>query len=238
MEINKRTKPATLSVYIFFISLIFYNNLINLLPSSLHSRIYVWINLFTLSMLFVITNKYLKLSLNDLGYGMGYFIQSMIIGLILSAVVIFLFIILLIILPHLPIKINPPHIEANSFNELLYRLLFRIPLGTAFFEENLFRGICYGYLIKNHSIKRAFLITSLLFAVWHITPALKVVSSNFQMAFNLLGIVVLFIGLLGAFFAGVFFALLRYYGKSIIGCILAHALINDLALLIIRYIWK
>ncbi|MEO0096449.1 MAG: type II CAAX endopeptidase family protein [candidate division WOR-3 bacterium] len=224
--------------YIFFSFLIFYNNLINLLPAEFHAKIYVVVNLAILIILFFIAKKFLNLNLNELGYETKYIGSGIATGLIATLVIIGIFILLLLLLPKTGIKIKPPVIELGSLTELLYRVLIRIPAGTAFFEENLFRGICYGYLIKRFTPKKTIFFTSLLFGIWHIVPALKVVTANFQMGLNLYGILFWCAGILGAFFAGVFFALMRYYSKNIVGCILSHSLINDLSLFIIYYLWK
>ncbi|MGB9720172.1 MAG: CPBP family intramembrane glutamic endopeptidase [bacterium] len=224
--------------YFLFFFLAIYNNVINLIPSDLHSKIYVWFNLLILIILFIITYKYLKLNLDDFGYGPKSTFRSLVLGLLFSSVTLLVFIFLLYLFPKLGINIKAPQIDIGSTNQLLYRLLIRIPLGTAFFEENLFRGMCYGYLIKKYSLRKTFIITSLLFALWHIVPALKVVSSNFRIGISLLALVMWFAGITGAFIAGIFFAVLRHSGRSIIGCIVSHALINDLALLVIYHLWK
>ncbi len=228
----------SLTGWLLFTFLTFYNNLINLLPEELHSRIYVPVNLTTLFLLSILALNYLHLNLKELGYEARYTGRSIIWGLTSTLVVVSIFIILLLILPRIGIRIRPPEIKLGSSSELLYRLLIRIPFGTAFFEENLFRGIAYGYLRKNLSPKKTALITSILFGVWHIIPALKVVSSNLHLALDLYGVLLWCAGILGAFFAGILFAILRQHGKNITGCILCHALINDLALLAIYYLWK
>jgi membrane protease YdiL (CAAX protease family) len=176
--------------------------------------------------------------MKEIGYEKRFFIRSIILGLISSFVIISLFVGILNILPLFNIGIGPPKLEIGGLKELLYRLLIRIPIGTAYFEENLFRGICYGYLVRKYSIKKTTIITSFLFSIWHIVPALKVVNSNFQIPLSFTGILFWIGGLFGAFLAGIFFAILRDKGKNISGCILSHALINDLSLLVIYYLWK
>jgi membrane protease YdiL (CAAX protease family) len=118
------------------------------------------------------------------------------------------------------------------------RVLFRIPLGTVLFEEVIFRGIFYGYLERRGGPSRALWISSLFFSFWHIVPAYEVVSYNFRLGLNLTGISYWIIGLAGAFCAGIFFALIRRRTGNIAGCLLAHYLINSLALLIIYYCWR
>ncbi|MGQ9464440.1 MAG: CPBP family intramembrane glutamic endopeptidase, partial [bacterium] len=200
--------------------------------------IYVGVNLAVIMLLIILSRHYLDLTFLDLGYDSRYVLRGIFYGFFASLIVVLSFVLFLYLLPRLGIMIKPPIVRMGAEDDFLYRLLIRIPLGTAFFEENLFRGICYGLLIKTQSAKKTFIMTSLLFSFWHIVPALKVVSLNFQVGLSLAGLVIWFAGIIGAFFAGIFFAFLRYKGKSIIGCILGHTLINDLSLLIIIYLWK
>ena len=53
-----------------------------------------------------------------------------------------------------------------------YEVLVRIPLGTAFSEEIVFRGALLGMLMRHQSRTRATVLTSLLFGVWHVVPTL------------------------------------------------------------------
>uniref|UniRef100_A0A7C6EH72 CPBP family intramembrane metalloprotease n=1 Tax=candidate division WOR-3 bacterium TaxID=2052148 RepID=A0A7C6EH72_UNCW3 len=224
--------------WILIVFLALYNNLINLLPKEIHTRIYVPANLFVLFILFIFARKVLNLNMKELGYDTKNISRSIFTGLSFTFIVISVFIILLLIIPRIGIIIKPPRIEFGTLSELIFRVLVRIPLGTAFFEENLFRGISYGYLIKRFSLKKTIIITSILFAIWHIVPGLKVLTSNFQMGFDVHGLLIWSGGVLGAFFAGIFFAFLRYHSRNITGCILCHALINDLSLFVIYYLWK
>lgn len=218
--------------------LFFYNNLVNLLPAEFHAKIYVPLNFFIIILLIIFSKKFFNLTFSELGYDSKYLVRGILYGLTSSLIIILLFISLLYLLPKLGFTIKPPIVMIGTEGDLLYKLLIRIPLGTAFFEENLFRGILYGCLIKKDSIRKSFFIISSFFAFWHIVPALKVINSNFHMGLSLVGIIMFLTGIIGAFIAGLFFAILRYKGKSIIACIISHALINDLALIIIIYLWK
>jgi membrane protease YdiL (CAAX protease family) len=106
-----------------------------------------------------------------------------------------------------------------------------------FFEEALFRGLFFGYLMKRGSAAKAIWTTSLFFAVWHFTPAFKVVTANFQIGEVGTGLLVWIVLLSGAFIAGLLFAWVRYRSRNIAGCILAHFLINILALTIMYWVW-
>lgn len=219
------------------IFLLCYNNLINFLPSPLHGRLYLWMNLGVLGLIWLGSQKYLKLRPLDIGFTKQHLKKSLLFGLALTGIIILPFLFLLWLLPILGLHLAPPRLGQISFETFWWRILFRIPLGTAFFEETLFRGIFYGYLMRKTPNTKTLWVTSLFFACWHITPAFKVLSFNFQIGSIFLGFGLWFIGLLGAFVAGLLFAWLRHQTGNIGGCILAHSLINILALVIVSWLW-
>ena len=61
--------------------------------------------------------------------------------------------------------------------EIRYRLVVRFPLGTALFEEVLFRGVL-PTMFRHHTSARAELISAGAFAAWHVVPAAQAISSN------------------------------------------------------------
>lgn len=215
-----------------------YNNIVNFLPSALHARIYVILNLVCLAGLWFMARRYLGMSAAEMGWsGRGRW-KSLLWGAAFTALVVIPFLIALRILPRIGLNIGRPQIEGMAQAGLWSRVLFRIPLGTVLFEEVIFRGIFYGYLERRGGPSRALWISSLFFSFWHIVPAYEVVSYNFRLGLNLTGISYWIIGLAGAFCAGIFFALIRRRTGNIAGCLLAHYLINSLALLIIYYCWR
>ena len=102
--------------------------------------------------------------------------------------------------------------------------LVRIPLGTAVYEELLFRAALFGLFLRLRGLITAIVGTSVLFGLWHIVPTLETTSGS---ALSIAGAVVgavLFTGLAGVLFAG-----LRYWSRSVIAPILAHTASNSLA---------
>jgi len=232
---NGLANRAGLALGIFLCA---YNNLVNFLPSLLHAKVYVVLNLACLAGIWIMARKYLRLSNAEMGWSRRGLGAGLLWGLAFTAAVIIPFIIALKILPGTGWKISPPRLDGVTALNIWSRVLFRIPLGTVFFEEMLFRGIFYGYLQRRGKPSRALWISSLFFAFWHIIPAYEVVSYNFRIGFNLLGVVYWTLGLAGAFCAGIFFAVIRRRTDNIAGCLLAHYLINSLALLIVYYLWR
>jgi len=215
-----------------------YNNVVNFLPPSLHAPLYVWMNLGVLFLVWILSRRYLNLTLSDIGCTKQNIGKSILYGLGLSALVILPFVILLWLLPTLGFELKSPRLETIARDIFWWRIFVRIPIGTAFFEEMLFRGIFYGYLMKKISRARTILITSLFFGFWHIMPAFRVVSQDLQISAPVTFVALWLLLLLGSIVGGILFAWIRYRTKNIAGCVLAHALINVLALVGAFIVWQ
>lgn len=61
---------------------------------------------------------------------------------------------------------------------MLFRVLVGIPLGTVVLEELAFRGSLLGQLRRRMSTRRAVLLSSALFGLWHVAPALTSAHAN------------------------------------------------------------
>lgn len=61
--------------------------------------------------------------------------------------------------------------------ELAYRMLVRIPAGTAFLEEVAFRGVLYAAWRPDGAIAAA-AFSSIAFGLWHVTPTLNLIRAN------------------------------------------------------------
>lgn len=116
--------------------------------------------------------------------------------------------------------------------EMLYETLVRIPIGTALGEEVAFRGVVLGMLLLWVSPLRAVLVSSALFGLWHLLPAIDALDTN--PAGDLasgdvatvvgVGLQVIITGIVGAGFAW-----LRFRSRSIAAPALAHWAINATA---------
>jgi uncharacterized protein len=60
-----------------------------------------------------------------------------------------------------------------SAGEALFRGLVEIPLGTAVYEEVVFRGVVQGLAMRRLPPLPAVLLTSALFGLWHVLPSLR-----------------------------------------------------------------
>jgi membrane protease YdiL (CAAX protease family) len=64
----------------------------------------------------------------------------------------------------------------------LFTALVTIPLGTVLFEEVAFRSVLYGLIVRERDVAWAIVISSLLFGLWHVLPALDLVRTNSALA--------------------------------------------------------
>ena len=127
-----------------------------------------------------------------------------------------------------------------SGGRLIYELTISIVLLTAIPEEFAFRGVLLGSGVRLWGPRRASLITSALFGLWHIVPTLHTMSDNHAISGasnNFAGQVLLVTGtVVATFIAGLVFSWLRLRSRSLIAPILAHIATNGLALLIAWFV--
>jgi membrane protease YdiL (CAAX protease family) len=117
--------------------------------------------------------------------------------------------------------------------ELAYHVVVRIPLVTALSEEVMFRGALLALLRRRQSRAAAVAWTSLLFGAWHILPTLE------HHKGNRLGAVgagpAAAVTTIATTAAGGVLAWLRLRSGSVLAPALAHAAVNDGALLAARW---
>jgi uncharacterized protein len=124
----------------------------------------------------------------------------------------------------------------------LFMSLVTIPLATVVFEEVAFRSVLWGLLDAEDGVTTATVVSSALFGLWHVLPALKLTRTNAVVAGNgdpdgsrvLLTVVgtVLFTAL-----AGVVFAELRRRSGSVIAPVGLHWATNGLGVLASARVW-
>jgi membrane protease YdiL (CAAX protease family) len=234
---HMKIRPFLSAPFWGVILLVLFNNLIDFLPFGLHDTFYLWLNLLLLLIAWWWTRKFLHLSAEDIGFRRKNLARSLLLGFAVAFALIAPFAIILWIRGFIGLNLKGPVLAVDSLQDLLFRSLVRIPFGTALFEEMLFRGFAYGYVQKRFNSLKAILISSFLFSCWHIVPAFRTVRGNFRVGDVFLGASLWIIFMVGSFIAGLMFAWLRYKGKHIGGCILAHALINSLALVLMYVAW-
>lgn len=111
---------------------------------------------------------------------------------------------------------------------LAYRMLVRIPLGTALFEEVAFRGVLFGALSRIGSTVNAVVLSSLVFGIWHIGPTLQNLRINRPGTGGGAAAAAVALGVVATFLGGILFALLRIRTRGIVGPAIVHAAVNAL----------
>jgi membrane protease YdiL (CAAX protease family) len=111
--------------------------------------------------------------------------------------------------------------------EVLFRAAIRIPIGTALFEEYLFRGLLLALLLRRSTPVQALVVSSLLFGAWHIPLALTNADAGGPLHH---ASVILPVTFAVTFAAGALLAWLRIRSGSLLAPFLVHALVNSTAL--------
>lgn len=104
----------------------------------------------------------------------------------------------------------------NSKNEIIFHILTMINVG--FIEEIIFRGFLFKMMAKEN-VKRAILVSALTFGIGHIVNLLNGAS-----------IIPTLLQICYAVSLGYLFVIIFYKSKSLIPCIITHALINSLSI--------
>lgn len=112
-----------------------------------------------------------------------------------------------------------------------YEAAIRIPLGTALGEELIFRGALFGLLRRRHSTFTAVAVSSLVFGLWHVLPALDGLGPRDEdLDRERSGVATHVAGTVAATTAaGVGFCLLRLWSGSIVAPTIVHGLVNTTA---------
>lgn len=125
-------------------------------------------------------------------------------------------------------------VDASTW-EMIYQPFLRIPLGTAVFEELLFRGVLLGMFLLWLSPLWAVTWSSLLFGLWHVLPTALTVDNNAavgDIAESDSGLALAIVGgVLGTWLVGYLFCWLRLRANSLLAPVLFHTATNSFAYL-------
>jgi membrane protease YdiL (CAAX protease family) len=124
-------------------------------------------------------------------------------------------------------------VDEAGLGSVAYQMLVRIPLGTVLLEEIGFRGVLYGLVRRAAGAGWATAVSSTLFGLWHVFPALHLVEVNpvareifaGDMALAVVGAVV------ATGLAGVLLCELRRRSGSLLPCLGVHWATNALGYL-------
>ncbi len=113
----------------------------------------------------------------------------------------------------------------------LFQALIRLPVGTALFEETLFRGVLFAWLRRRTSTLRAAVGSSVLFGLWHALPAWSTISLYQEGAIRDAGaaasVGVVVGGVVASGMAGAGLVWLRLRTNSLAAPVIVHAAANS-----------
>lgn len=113
---------------------------------------------------------------------------------------------------------------------LAWQALWRIPVGTALFEEVVFRGALLGLLLQVTSPTRAVVASSVVFGLWHVAPTIVTLRINDVAVVSAAGVGTIAGAVAVTTAAGVLFCLLRLGSGSLLAPVLAHWATNGAGL--------
>jgi membrane protease YdiL (CAAX protease family) len=162
------------------------------------------------------------LSWDELGMERAHLGSGLRLGVIAAAVVAAT-ITVLVLLPSSRSFFESADIANDSHTRKVLMAFVIIPIGTALFEETIFRGVLLGVLLRSATRHSAVILSSVLFGFWHLLPALQ--DAKGESGAATVGIVAGTIAVTTA--AGVVFAWLRLRSESLAAPVLAHIATNS-----------
>lgn len=94
-----------------------------------------------------------------------------------------------------------------------------IPLGTALFEETLFRGVLFGALLQTYPQRIAVGVSAVVFGLWHLVPEISAAAG--------LGEIIGTVAFTTA--VGVLFAVIRLWARHLAAPVMTHTATNSFA---------
>jgi len=171
----------------------------------------------------LVAARWAELSWEELGLGRPDVWRGVVIGLAAAAIVLVV-IGLGLLVPALESFFQDDGVAGDSDVDRWFVPLVRIPLGTAVFEEILFRSVFFAFVVRLRDVRTGIIATSIVFGLWHIVPAWESTSGS---TIGTVGAIVGTVAITTV--AGMLFALLRVWSRSVIAPVLAHWATNSLA---------
>lgn len=117
----------------------------------------------------------------DLGLGAAGLRQGLRWAPVLAGAVLVVFLLLLAV-PATREVFRDARAADLSAQELLWRILVRVPFGTVLLEETAFRGVLWAMIRRRRGTVWATVVSSLLFGMWHLLPSRGLGRSNAAVA--------------------------------------------------------
>ena len=207
--------------------IIAYGNVVSLRPDAWRED-YGWA-LFAGSLAFValllawlVLRRVGGLSLKDVGLTRTNAGRSALVGAALAAAIILPVVVYFAFPIGVEGGIGYQDMEQKTWGGFLLWAGVKEPLGTAFFEEALFRGVLLAKMTQAWGARWALGASSLTFALWHLVISYRTIQDTNAAEPALLASLAVVASLLGVFVGGLFLGLLRQRTGNLAGCVAFH----------------
>ena len=151
--------------------------------------------------------------------------RSALVGAALGAVVILPVVLYFAFPLGLGDGIDPEEMKEETWGGFLSWALVRQPLGTAIFEEVLFRGVLLAKMTVAWGQRQALVASSLTFALWHLVINFRTIQNSEVASPAGLAALAQIVSLVGLFAGGLFLGLLRQRTGNLASCVVFHWLV-------------
>jgi membrane protease YdiL (CAAX protease family) len=208
--------------------IIAYGNLVSLPPDGVRTGFdwaFISGSLAFLALLVLWAVRIEGMSLPTLGITSANAGRSALVGAALGAVVILPGVLYFIFPLGLSNGIDPEEAKEETWGGFLAWALVHQPLGTAFFEEVLFRGVLLAKMTVAWGQRQALVASSLTFALWHLVINFRTIQGTEVASPAALAALAQVASLFGLFLGGLFLGLLRQRTGNLAGCVAFHWLV-------------
>lgn len=203
---------------------------VNLLPHSVHQITYVPLNVAVGLALAIFAISGLGLDRESLGLTRQGLRRGLAAGAVTTAVIATMGAITLTIPETREAAGSDARVDELTLVGLVYAVGVRIPIGTAAFEEFLFRGVLLAVWLRTAGLRWALTWTSLAFGAWHVVPTLELLEANRSDAAPVVLAGVVAAGVVATTVSGALFSWLRLWSHGLVAPWLVHSAINAGAL--------
>lgn len=178
------------------------------------------------------------LSWDQLGLGPGAVVRGLLWGGAAAALVVAAYAVALAV-PRTRGLFRDPRHRVGARPALVLALL-AVPLGTVVVEEVAFRSVLWGLLVVEYGTLTTTVVTSVLFGLWHVLPAVHGARTSAPDGVVPLGDLLRRVAGTVAFtaLAGLVFAFLRHQSGSLAAPVLLHWATNGLGVLAAAVAWR
>jgi len=208
--------------------IIAYGNLLSLRPEDIGTAL-DWAltlgSLIFLGLLILWAVRIERMPLPTMGITSANAGRSALVGAALGAVVILPVVLYFIFPLGLKDGIGNEHAEEQTWGGFLVWAFVNQPVGTAFFEEVLFRGVLLAKMTVAWGQRQALVASSLTFALWHLIINFRTIQDSEVASPAVLAALAQIASLVGLFVGALFLGLLRQRTRNLAGCVAFHWLV-------------